>query len=83
MNRVSNCDSRNVVIQNRIIQRGEKQAVLERLADQHPVERVLVKGWQGGEPGDARFIKRKGNDPVPFSLAWKVGIWGFRQGKFP
>src|SRR5688500_18894145 len=53
----------------------QDQIVLQRLAHEHPVERVAVQGREVGQPHDVRLAEGEGGDAVAPPLLRQVGFW--------
>jgi len=47
----------NGILSDRIINSHDGESVLDRLADQHAVERISVQRRQVSETGDAGFVE--------------------------
>ncbi len=48
--------------------------MVQRLADEHAIERIAVEGRKLGKACDARLIEHQIGDPMSVSLARQVGL---------
>ena len=53
--------------------------MFDRLADQHPVEGVLVQWRQARQMQRASFVERETSESVPMPLPRHQRLGGFRQ----
>ena len=65
---------------DRLVRRQHHEAVRDRLADKHPVERVLVQGGQLGKLHDGFLVQRKRLDAVQLALPGQEAVG--RPGQF-
>ncbi len=57
--------------------------MFDRLAYEHPIERVSMEWRQFVEMDDGRFIQRQGDYPVPFPMCHDEVIQGSGKRQFP
>ena len=57
------------------IYRDDGQSMLQRLANQHPVERIAVQSRQLGQICYGIFIYGEAADKVPLPLEWQIRLW--------